>query len=176
MPSNDSTTAASNNFATEAATASLRALQRELADSIIRRAPLDEIRILLACGAKVNEPVTQGTKVYFTSLLFYLPILFYLFLGLRPLHYATYQKYEKAVNLLLVRGCDVNAMDEVGYTALHLCAERGYGDLMQLLIEHNARVRYTQLKPEDKVSRKNHDRVRQRKDRINYFIFFRFYL
>lgn len=39
---------------------SLRALQRELADSIIRRAPLDEIRILLACGAKVNVPITQG--------------------------------------------------------------------------------------------------------------------
>lgn len=53
-------------------------LQRELADSIIRFdclvshvvklkqtlsrfAPLDEIRILLACGAKLNEPVTQGT-------------------------------------------------------------------------------------------------------------------
>lgn len=29
-------------------------LQRELADSIIRMAPLDEIRILLACGAKVR--------------------------------------------------------------------------------------------------------------------------
>ena len=39
---------------------SSRALQRELADSIIRRAPMDEIRILLACGAKVNDPITQG--------------------------------------------------------------------------------------------------------------------
>lgn len=39
---------------------SLQSLQRELADCIIRGAPLDEIRILLACGAKVNEPVTQG--------------------------------------------------------------------------------------------------------------------
>lgn len=29
-------------------------LQRELADSIIRMVPLDEIRILLACGSKVN--------------------------------------------------------------------------------------------------------------------------
>ena len=38
----------------------LQTLQRELADSIIRCAPLDDIRILLACGAKVNEPVTQG--------------------------------------------------------------------------------------------------------------------
>ena len=39
---------------------SVQTLQRELADSIIRCAPLDEIRILLACGARVNEPVTQG--------------------------------------------------------------------------------------------------------------------
>jgi len=39
----------------------IQTLQRELADSIIRCAPLDDIRILLACGAKVNEPVTQGT-------------------------------------------------------------------------------------------------------------------
>lgn len=30
-------------------------LQRELADSIIRMVPLDEIRILLACGAKVSN-------------------------------------------------------------------------------------------------------------------------
>lgn len=33
---------------------SSNSLQRELADSIIRMVPLDEIRILLACGAKVN--------------------------------------------------------------------------------------------------------------------------
>lgn len=31
-----------------------KSLQRELADSIIRMVPLDEIRILLACGAKVS--------------------------------------------------------------------------------------------------------------------------
>lgn len=59
-------------------------LQRELADSIIRCAPLDDIRILLACGAKVNEPVTSQ--------------------GLRPLHYAAFQQYLEALQLLLVRG------------------------------------------------------------------------
>ena len=74
------------------------------------------------------------------------------YIGLRPLHYATYQKYEKAVALLLVRGCDVNAMDDVGYTAIHLCAERGYVDLMAILIEHSARIKFTQLKPDDRVS------------------------
>lgn len=127
---------------------SLQRLQRELADSIIRQAPLDEIRILLACGAKVNEPVTQGMLL----LLRIMHLFIYLFKkGLRPLHYATYQRYEKAVNLLLVRGCDVDAMDDVGYTALHLSAERGYNELMNLLIEHGARIKFTELRPDDKV-------------------------
>ncbi|XP_075678600.1 uncharacterized protein LOC113798829 isoform X3 [Dermatophagoides pteronyssinus] len=127
---------------------SLQRLQRELADSIIRQAPLDEIRILLACGAKVNEPVTQGMLL----LLRIMHLFIYLFKkGLRPLHYATYQRYEKAVNLLLVRGCDVDAMDDVGYTALHLSAERGYNELMNLLIEHGARIKFTELRPDDKA-------------------------
>lgn len=34
-------------------------------------------------------------------------------------------------------------MDEIGYTAMHLCAERGYLDLVQLLIEHKAKVCFT---------------------------------
>lgn len=108
----------------------LQTLQRELADSIIRCAPLDELRILLACGAKVNEPVTQG---------------------LRPLHYAAYQQYIDAVYLLLVRGSEPDAMDDVGYTALHLCAERGYNDLIEVLLKHGARVCFTELGPDDKA-------------------------
>lgn len=94
-------------------------LQRELADSIIRLKPLDEIRILLACGAKANEAVTQG---------------------LRPLHYAVWQKYMEAVQLLLVRGADIDATDECGYSALHLAAEHGYVDLVKLLLDHSAKV------------------------------------
>ncbi|XP_076643035.1 ankyrin repeat and SOCS box protein 16 isoform X1 [Halictus rubicundus] len=94
-------------------------LQRELADSIIRLKPLDEIRILLACGAKANEAVTQG---------------------LRPLHYAVWQKYMEAVKLLLVRGADIDATDECGYSALHLAAEHGYVDLVKLLLDHSAKV------------------------------------
>ncbi|KAG6454649.1 hypothetical protein O3G_MSEX008817 [Manduca sexta] len=98
-----------------------KSLQRELADSIIRMVPLDEIRILLACGAKVNEPVTQG---------------------LRPLHYAIWQRYLEATRLLLVRGCDVNARDDCGYSALHLSAEHGYVELVKLLLDSGAAVDY----------------------------------
>lgn len=96
-------------------------LQRELADSIIRMVPLDEIRILLACGAKVNESVTQG---------------------LMPLHYAVWQRYFEATQLLLVRGSEVNAIDECGYSALHLAAEHGYPELVDLLLKSEAQVDY----------------------------------
>lgn len=96
-------------------------LQRDLADSIIRMVPLDEIRILLACGAKVNESVTQG---------------------LMPLHYSVWQRYYEATQLLLVRGSDVNAVDECGYSALHLAAEHGYPELVDLLLKFGAQVDY----------------------------------
>lgn len=96
-------------------------LQRELADSIIRMVPLDEIRILLACGAKVSEPVTQG---------------------LTPLHYAVWQRYYEAAQLLLTRGCNVNALDECGYSPLHLSAEHGYTDVVKLLLLSGAKVDY----------------------------------
>ena len=98
-------------------------LQRELADSIIRMQPLDEIRILLACGAKPNDTVTQG---------------------LRPLHYAVWQRYEDAAQLLLVRGADIDATDECGYSALHLAAEHGYLDLVKLLLKYGAKVDHRQ--------------------------------
>ncbi|XP_055640730.1 ankyrin-2-like isoform X2 [Toxorhynchites rutilus septentrionalis] len=98
-------------------------LQRSLADAIIRMVPMDELRILLACGAKVNEQVTQG---------------------LRPLHYAVWQNNEAAVNLLLVRSADIDAIDEVGYSALHLAAEHGYYELAKILLDGGCKVDYRQ--------------------------------
>ena len=96
-------------------------LQRSLADAIIRMVNMDELRILLACGAKVNEPVTQG---------------------LLPLHYAVWQKNEAAVNLLLVRGADIDAVDDCGYSSLHLAAEHGYYDLAKILLDAGSKVDY----------------------------------
>ncbi|KAK2712327.1 hypothetical protein QYM36_011122 [Artemia franciscana] len=95
--------------------------QRELADSIAKYAPLDDLRILIAGGARPNDPVTQG---------------------LRPLHYAVWQQYSEAVHLLLVRGCDVNARDDCGYAPLHLAAEHGYQDIVNILLEHQSTVNF----------------------------------
>lgn len=53
-------------------------LQRDLADAISRLASLDDIRILLACGARVDGAVTQG---------------------LHPIHYAAYQNFVPAVRV-----------------------------------------------------------------------------
>lgn len=93
--------------------------QRSLADAIIRMVPMDEIRIILACGGKVNEPVTQG---------------------LRPLHYAVWQQNVAAINLLLVRGADINVADDCGYTPIHLAAEHGYLDVAAILLDAGAKV------------------------------------
>lgn len=56
--------------------------------------------------------------------------------GLRPLHYAVWQHYTEAVRFLLVRGSDVDARDDCGYTAMHLSAEHGFTDIMQILLEY----------------------------------------
>lgn len=43
-------------------------LQRDLADSIILMVPLDDIRILLACGAKVNVSSQKISIIIFASM------------------------------------------------------------------------------------------------------------
>lgn len=64
--------------------------------------------------SQVNEPVAQG---------------------LRPLHYAAWQKNIEAVRLLLVRGADINAVDDCGYSALHLCSEHGLVSSLNTIIK-----------------------------------------
>lgn len=44
--------------------------------------------------------------------------------------------------LYILPGCDINARDEIGYTALHLSAEHGYTEMMKTLIKHNAQVNF----------------------------------
>jgi len=42
----------------------------------------------------------------------------------------------------MVRGCDVNARDECGYSALHLAAEHGFIELVQLLLDQGAQANF----------------------------------
>ncbi len=58
--------------------------------------------------------------------------------GLRPLHSALAGRDERAAfqitAALLVRGADVDARQQGGYTALHAAAKRGCGTLVELLL------------------------------------------
>ncbi|XGW18194.1 hypothetical protein V3C99_002649 [Haemonchus contortus] len=94
-------------------------LQRQLADKITNYASLDEIRSLLVCGAQPDGEVTRG---------------------LTPLHYACFINYVGAAKLLLTKGAKVDAVDEVGCSALHLCAEHGYYRMIKLLLQYTEAV------------------------------------
>lgn len=65
--------------------------------------------------------------------------------GLKPLHYAVYGNNLDVVKLLLVRGSNINAVDDVGYSAMHLCAEHGNYEMTEYLINHGAQVRVIRL-------------------------------
>ncbi|KAL7647312.1 UNVERIFIED_CONTAM: hypothetical protein RMT77_000907 [Armadillidium vulgare] len=101
-------------------------IQRELADAIVRLAPLEEIKVLFELGADLNTPVTQG---------------------LSPLHYAVWQRYPEAAEYLLEEGCDANALDDIGYSPLHLAAEHGFLNLIELLLKHEAQVNFNDPNP-----------------------------
>lgn len=65
--------------------------------------------------------------------------------GLRLLHYAVFHKHMEAVKVLLVRGANPSIMDDVGYTPLHLCAERGFCTLIRTLLQYDARVDFSKV-------------------------------
>lgn len=95
--------------------------QRLLADAITMKAPIEDIKMVLKCGAQLNQPVKKG---------------------LRPLHYAAYADYIECINFLIDEGADINISDDIGYTPLHLCARRGIYDAMKALIDRGAIVNY----------------------------------
>ncbi|XP_035231051.1 ankyrin-3-like isoform X1 [Stegodyphus dumicola] len=106
---------------------------RRLADYIIHRATSDYVYDVMQeedLISQINDPITKG---------------------LRLLHYAAYQNDPELLHLLLELGADPNVMDEVGFTPLHICAEKGYTDLILMLIQYGARVRFTELNPNDKA-------------------------
>ena len=56
----------------------------------------------------------------------------------QPLHAAAAAKEIDIVRILLDRGADPNARQQVGYTALMECARGGRDDMVSLLLEHGA--------------------------------------
>ncbi|GBM64501.1 Putative ankyrin repeat protein L88 [Araneus ventricosus] len=69
--------------------------------------------------------------------------------GLRLLHYAVYQDEMRTLQLLLDMGADPNVADDMGYTPVHICAEKGYGHLIKILMSYGARLRFTGINSQD---------------------------
>ena len=125
-------------------------LQRALADSIIRMVSLDELRILFACGAKVSQKSSNWrTNRSWNQNLFNPQVNEPVTQGLCALHYAVWQKNIAAINLLLVRGAEINKIDDCGYSALHLAAEHGYGEICKILLDGVAKIDYRE--PTDEI-------------------------
>ncbi|XP_015928787.1 ankyrin repeat and SOCS box protein 3 [Parasteatoda tepidariorum] len=70
--------------------------------------------------------------------------------GLRLIHYAVYLDAEYLVDLLLEFGADPNVMDAMGYTPVHICSEKGYSHLINILMAYGARIRFTEVNPDDR--------------------------
>ncbi|XP_041369495.1 ankyrin-1-like [Gigantopelta aegis] len=94
-------------------------LQRLLVDCITYKSTIEDIEVVIKCGAKINESVKRGLK---------------------PLHHAAYGDYVPCVQFLIEKGADVNATDDIGYTPIHLCARKGNVASMKVLIQHGAIV------------------------------------
>lgn len=62
--------------------------------------------------------------------------------GLRPLHYATFVNSKECVQFLINRGASVNQTDDIGYTPLHICARKGYHNVMKVLTENGAKINF----------------------------------
>lgn len=100
---------------------------RQLADCIIRGKSSDDIREIMEeedLYSRINDSVTKG---------------------LRLLHYTVFQNDMDMLFFLLECGADPNVMDDVGYTPVHICAEKGYTDLILMLIDFGARIRFTEV-------------------------------
>ena len=84
------------------------------------------------CDQQTSEPPYYSLFVRSSGLRSHFP---YTFLALMVTLVGTQELY-------ILPGCDINARDEIGYTALHLSAEHGYTEMMKTLIKHNAQVNF----------------------------------
>src|SRR4051812_14727931 len=76
------------------------------------------VEVLLAAGAEIDARHLESEST--------------------PLQYAVTTHHMAVAELLLDKGANVNAVTKAGATALHLAANRGYKDLLALLIKRGA--------------------------------------
>lgn len=89
---------------------------------------LEIIRTLIAAGAELDHP------------------------GWAPLHYAAFEGRAAAVQLLLERGADKNAVAPNGYTALMLAARNGKAEAAKMLLYADPEVNHRTEKGETALS------------------------
>ncbi|KAJ9299066.1 hypothetical protein DTO271G3_3308 [Paecilomyces variotii] len=80
----------------------------------------DIVKLFLQHGADVNFSVASSGK--------------------KPLHAAAYRGHVNIARLLIERGCNVDAKEDDGWTALMLASQEGHLPLLNLLIEKSANV------------------------------------
>ena len=80
-----------------------------------RKGELDDVKVLVACGAKVNAIGDMGGT---------------------PLHDAAAKGRVEVVAFLLASGADPNIKDEFGNTAADWAKEENHNDVRKLLQEH----------------------------------------
>jgi ankyrin repeat protein len=93
---------------------------------------IEVMRLLLANGADPNIATTQGSTALMAAS------------GINWIPGQTFTRseadYVEAVKLCLERGADVNATNSLGFTAMHGAANRGWVSVMQILVDHGAKV------------------------------------
>jgi ankyrin repeat protein len=95
-------------------------------------ADLPAIELLLAHGALPDLPQDEGVTA-----LMAVSGLKWLSINTRG-RYVTEPEAVAAARLLLAAGADINLADDLGQTALHGAASRGWNDLVTLLVENGA--------------------------------------
>lgn len=60
--------------------------------------------------------------------------------GSLPLHSAAWKGSAECVEILLARGMDIDARNDLGRTPLHFAAEGGHFDAVEMLLKHGARI------------------------------------
>lgn len=66
--------------------------------------------------------------------------------GNKPLHEATFNRNNEIIEVLLLNGCDINSVNNIGLSCLHLAASEGLLDLIKYFVtKHNMDVNVRSL-------------------------------